>query len=519
MNLSSIFLGGIPSDQRKYLRTLFEYYRTEVGIKTVHIPCTGQNTIVKAALEAGFLPEQIFSSDISLFSSILGYYYTDQPIEELDFEVISPDFYDLYKSQEDDLGRVSVLMYIMKYCQLRQEVFYENTFRHEMLYAQEKYLDDIKQKLVKAKHSYEGVDYQIRDVRDYFNGQIKTGKTDLILMNPPAFSRGYEKMFDFKDHIKYDIPVAEFDFNKEYFAMYAASHREESPFLWYTSRDIMDRIHHSEIIYAKENGKDKYSYFMTPNPELLYDFDGLYKVLYKTNSSANAVKYKMYPKDRELTNEDKIQIKEVTKETALYYRDLFAHRLGATVAEIYFAIFVNGMLLSVSGFNTSFLRRLQESYIFENFCFSISHDKYENLNRLSMMCLISGDMYKYLEAKTLKNSAYVELKTFRTVCLTKYRKSKLNNGLLTLESKEKMPNGTYKLAYEHAFYMERTFSDCLRIFLDKDVRIKKSYEEPDQCSYVGAENNEKQPSKPVIVKKSRIPKGKRRIELKLKESE
>lgn len=79
MNLSSIFLGGVTGDHRKYLRALLEYYR-ERGCDRIFIPCTGQNTVVKTALDAGFLPEQIFSSDISLFSSMLGYLYSGQPI-------------------------------------------------------------------------------------------------------------------------------------------------------------------------------------------------------------------------------------------------------------------------------------------------------------------------------------------------------------------------------------------------------------------------------------------------------
>jgi hypothetical protein len=71
----------------------------------------------------------------------------------------------------------------------------------------------------------------------------------------------------------------------------------------------------------------------------------------------------------------------------------------------------------------------------------------------------------------------VDLQTFKTTCLTKYRKSKLNNNLLTLTGREKMENGTYKLTYEQPFYEDRDYKKCLELFLTKDVRIKKSWEE------------------------------------------
>ena len=211
MNLSSIFLGGVTSEHRKYMRAVFEHYISK-GCDRIFIPCTGQNTIVKTALEAGFKPEQIFSSDISLFSSVLGYLYSGQPIDELDFEVINPDFYDFYHNQPTDQHKVAAVLFMMKLSQLRQAVFYENSFRDEMLSKPDYYLKQIYDQLTKNLEVFKGVNYQQQDVRElFFEMKDDYKETDLVIMNPPAFSKGYEKMFAFGEFMKYTVPADEFD--------------------------------------------------------------------------------------------------------------------------------------------------------------------------------------------------------------------------------------------------------------------------------------------------------------------
>lgn len=480
MNLSSIFVGGVPADQRKYLRAVLEYFR-EKGYKKVHVPCTGQFTIVKCAIEAGYARENIYSSDVCLFSNVLGYLYSGQPLSELDFTIVDADLYEHYSKAETDIDRAAWIFMAMKMAQLRKDVYYERTYFLEIRRRMEHYHSKMVTMLKQYVDRYAGIHYEIKDVRDYFDKNfVQTlGDDTLVIMNPPAYSKGYTKMFIIDEYIKFQWPVEEFDFGKEWMNCYQWSANNTSlPYLWYTSQKVVKNLPEEHVIYAHENGKDNFSYFLVPNYDIVKDFkEGLYKVKFKNlSTSAQATQYKMYPKDRLLTLEDRITIRQISKETALYYRDLFAHRLGTTVAEVYFGVFVNDMLLSASGFNTSFLRRLQEKYIFENFCFSISHDVYENLNRLSMMCLVSGEFKKFLYKDTLRGSSYVQLLTFRTVCLTKYRKSKLNVNLLTLLSSERQENGTYKLVYEQPFYMDRTYQDCLRLYLEQDVRYKKGKE-------------------------------------------
>jgi len=61
----------------------------------------------------------------------------------------------------------------------------------------------------------------------------------------------------------------------------------------------------------------------------------------------------------------------------------------------------------------------------------------------------------------------------KTTRLSKYRKVKLNNGLLNIILREKMPNDMYRLIYETDFY-DRTFKECLELYLEE----QETKEEP-----------------------------------------
>lgn len=473
MNLNSIFLGSVPADQRKYLLVFCQYMK-EKGYKKVVIPCVGQFGAAKVAIEAGFAPENILCSDISLFSSLLGYYFMKQRIPpELEFMLVKDHHREMYQKLGSDEDRIALLMVLMKMAQLREGVYYEKTFLEELQVRMPYYMEQMRKRLSEIAPTYRGIRYEVKDLRHYFY-DYQWAEDEFMIMNPPAFTNGYTKMFNFARYIEYFPDVPEFNFNTEYMNMYVYSRTMPIPVLWHTSRGS-NGFEKEGIIYGREYSIDKIGLWIINDPKYVADLDEKYVYVPKPKSKERVENFQLFDADADITPDVKVTIQEINKETALYYRDLFAHRLGATVAEIYFGIFLDGRLLSVCGFNTSFLRRLQENYIFENFCFSISHNKYENLNRMSMMMLVSGSFYQHLIHKTLANSAYVELKTFRTVCLTKFRKSKLNVGLLTLLSSERQPNGTYKLIYEQPFYMDRTYKDCIQLYLEKDARYKKGY--------------------------------------------
>jgi len=114
IEINKIFLGNTPSEQRKFLFKVLEVLRGK-GYENIIVPAVGQFAIPHIAISAGYEKERILSSDISYFSSLLGYYYTQQPIESLkavydneilidmDYEAVNLMFLSNQKKAFDDV--------------------------------------------------------------------------------------------------------------------------------------------------------------------------------------------------------------------------------------------------------------------------------------------------------------------------------------------------------------------------------------------------------------------------------
>jgi hypothetical protein len=109
IQLDKIFLGNAIAEHRKYMTELFRFFKSK-GYKKTTIPACGQFTLVKCAIEAGFKPSQIYASDISLFSSILGYLYAGKSIESLPMKDEIRSELKKYRTEEEKAGYLAVIM-------------------------------------------------------------------------------------------------------------------------------------------------------------------------------------------------------------------------------------------------------------------------------------------------------------------------------------------------------------------------------------------------------------------------
>lgn len=129
MNIDRIFLGVTPTKQRHFLKSTFAYLRSK-GYKKIVITTVGEFHNAHSAIEAGFEPHQIETSDVGLYSSLLGYLASGQDIAKLGFEV-QPPYKKAYDKLKDDTERVAYLFLLMKLAQLREGVYYEKIIRDE----------------------------------------------------------------------------------------------------------------------------------------------------------------------------------------------------------------------------------------------------------------------------------------------------------------------------------------------------------------------------------------------------
>ena len=466
--LEKIFLGNTPSEQRKFLVSALVHLKDKYP--KIVIPCCGQFTLAKCALEAGYKAENIITSEISLFSCVLGYIYGKLPLLTLDFSVLPP-YREEYETLETDLDRGAFLLWLMKIQQLHPEIMYERVVYDDIVENKDKHVANFKKQLEKNASLYDGITFRVRDLRDELKEDWD--EQTIVIVNPPAFKGGYEKMFKFDEVLEFNLPIEQFDLGKEYVGMYEASKLKKHPTFWYKYKTV-EGFNPHEVVYGREYFVDRYDYWLLTKPEILSDFKFKGAITFKNEHELK--KYKNVPMwgiYDELKPDTKVDFRSVPAEVALYYRDLWAHKLGNTKAEHYFLILLDKKVFATVGFHTSELFRLKSTRVFENYGFNATSHRHPRINRLMMLLITCKDMAETLRRAVSNVNRVYELKGLRTTCLSKYRKVKLNNGILKVEKSEKMPDGVYKIMYDTDFH-DRTFSDCVTIYLEEEKQRELS---------------------------------------------
>jgi len=83
MDPGAMFLGCLGPSEQKFLVTLIET-AAKSGYTRFVEPCAGTFAMANLAVQNGFKPEQIETSDVNMMSTVLGYAITGQPLEPLE---------------------------------------------------------------------------------------------------------------------------------------------------------------------------------------------------------------------------------------------------------------------------------------------------------------------------------------------------------------------------------------------------------------------------------------------------
>lgn len=459
LQLNQLFFGSLIKEHREYLAKVIPKIKPE----KVTIPAVGMFNFANVCISAGIPPEKIYTSDISLFSSVLGYLF-DPEKSLLDLPIKDEVKVEL-KKLTSEIERAAYLLLLIKTQQLDPSKYYMEIILDDIIIRWAEHHKKLSQRLEKYASKYAGLHYEIRDMWEVMNNDA-----GLILVCPPVYSGGYERQFKKAEQlVGYVEPTPQF-IHKELFRSLVERATELSIPVFISSYDVEKCLPPENLLCAVEKKQYLIEAIGINDVKYIGEY-GLERVFVsRVKDNMNAPKYKIMTDEDVITPQSKITFVRVSKDVGLYYRDLFAHRLGNTKAEIYMLMLIDGKVAMTFGLHSANLRMLKTEDIFEVFGFSVSLQKYPTINRLLMLA-ITCEEFKQLILKGgllgVKNQLFT-LKGLKTTCISKYRKVRLNNGILQIIKREKMKNGNYKIVYRTDFYKGRTFADCIRIFLDEN---------------------------------------------------
>jgi len=450
--LNALFF-GIPKQD---IRNITGQIIRETDYETYVIPCTGRFALADTFVGAGINPQQIITGDISLFSSLIGYYLSNKDIADLGVtiqgEKITPD-----------INGIAETLYHLKLGSIKPSNYYLSEVLEDLKRNKERHVEKLINDLKALKERLDGIKYEIIDVRVMI-AEWKD-RDAFIFIDPPVFSsRDYVSMFD-SDIIQWREPnIPQFDPKTDFGPMMDDLRQTKATVVVY----LREKNREDEIV------KDWYSFFAHQDnkaeAEYLYvnkDLD-IIRAKRPNADKPQRAPYSILTDKDEITEESEISVVHITHEQAMYYRDLFVHRLGVSQAEVNVLLLVDQKIFSVRGLMYFRGGSGPDFTATEIFGLVVPNCSYRHLGRLAMRVITCND---FLQAITPKNELFPK-RYITSTTISKYPEAREDKGILEIYDSALLKNGLYRLRYKTSFKAQ-SFRDCLLEWLNEERNYGK----------------------------------------------
>lgn len=419
------------------------------------LPCVGRWAAASAIARAQVDPTKLWCSDLSLFSSVVGTII--DPELSLDDLGLTLDpiaqFVDGAETPEELAAGVLVGL---RWLQLPPKNLYMTSLRAELVANAGQYRDHVAGKLAQIGDLLGGAHYAVRDVRSVLLELEGEDETTGAYVNLPGYAGGYTRQYgDAEGTLGWAPGAPEYD-PKE---LLLGSVTTEALVLGY--------VHHGRggappdwlPVYAFDAGKGRTDYIVAN-----HDTDE-HRARSRSRAAGGTLRRFPIYDENEITAESVVQFVQVTRATALYYRDLFVHRLGSTEAERYAVMLIDGRITTAMGLYVGDVLRGADEHLSETFGISVSSKRYARLGKLFMLCLTSGQMREWLHRTNPALSLH-ELRGIKTTSVTQHHEGKTDRSVMKLASRERLPTGQFRLVYKGDF-RDDTWADCVEQWVER----------------------------------------------------
>ena len=428
------------------------------GKKHVYMPCAGRFGSALAYIGHAKSAKGLLTSDICLFSSMIGHLFDGRhSIQELEIRNES-----MFQPRNDSPEEVAAAaMLAIKYAQVKPSSLYGVNMRRELYANRERYLDQIIEQNKVMCEMMKGAKYDMQDVWDVIE-EAAENENAALFVNVPTYKGGYDRMFQNSGILWNEPQVSQFDYDMFTKMVERLTDAKCDAFV-YVQKNL-DKVPDQgwRTVYAQPYGPDRTDYVVANHPT---------KQSYAVqNTKAKPVKIYQIYHDEEITPETKIEFVQVDETTALYYRDLFVHKLGTTTAEAFYLMLIDGKVNTALGLSMRDVFTQKSKYIGEVFGISRSSVRYKRLGKLFMLCLTSGDFLKMLMSKY--NFGVRQPLGIKTSSLTTHWEGKTDRSVMKLTYREQLPSGTFRVIYQGDF-RDDTYSDCISTWLKRWGNTKR----------------------------------------------
>ena len=467
-NPGTFFVGGTltPVEQR-FIAVLLKNAHKQGYTRFVE-PCAGAFAMSHIAAQCGYKPSEIEASDVSMFTSIMGYAITGQSLEEL--EIRADGF------TNEELLDPAVALYAWKYLKATRNAGRE--YGYELMVdleaRREYYIDSLRAQLDRAKQLLHGMSYRPLDMWKHLE-ECYDDPPCIVIANPPTYTAGFEKWYDTGGRMTWKEPeYGIFDPKTGLTELYDKMSDAKCLLMCY--EENAPGLTAGHPVFARYGVRDGINVYLTTNrpDEATMLAEG--KMITRPNEGKlEPLDCSILPRDYEITRKSKIQITQIERTAAQYYRKLWTHNFVGSAAPINMAVLIDGKLAGVFGLDKSALTMgafgtQVSDAVFLMYGMPVPHKTYR-LGRLLQMLTQNKALIMSICTDLEKEKA----KTLKTVQMTKYPESKEMRGLMELTKKVPDKKMGWRLTYESPLY-DRTNEETLDEWLRWEERWQKQRE-------------------------------------------
>ena len=456
MNPGAMFLGCLGTSEQKFLVKLIRT-AAESGYTRFVEPCAGTFAMSNLAVQNGFRPEQIETSDVSMMPTVLGYAITGQSLEPLEIHAQGFD--------DKELLDPATALYAQLY--LRTSKSAGNEYYHNILedlrLRKKEHIADIERQISVIRNLLHGMSYRPLDMWVHLK-EVLDDPHALVIANPPTYFSGYEKFYDTQGKMTWKEPEYQL-FNPEtgHKQFYDLCMDAKALVICYQEKRPGEAVGHT--IYARAGTRaDLNAYITTNREEEAVALANGKKIKRQTESKLEPLDCSILPLDYEITEESKVQIVPVKAAQAQYYRVLWTHNFVGSSATWNRAVLIDGYVAGVFG-----LSKMASDSIFVWYVMKVPHEKY----RLGRLCYMLAQNKSFVD--TLLDSIDQEkVVKMRTAMLTKYPENKEVRGIMKLVSRTEDKKNGFKLTYEADLIKGRTEEQTLAEWIRREKKWQES---------------------------------------------
>lgn len=462
-----LFIGTVREQERKFLKKLLQGAKRE-GYERIVEPCCGSFALSRLALESGFKPEQIDTSDVSLFSAVLGRHIDGKDCKDLNVKALG--------FENEDLTDPATIMWVQNVLRntMTGASYYSGQIIQEMYDRKPEHIERIRKSLDEYKTLLHGIKYRDMDLFEHIAEYYDDEKA-IILLAPPTYKAGYEKFFSTGNRLTWNEPkygIFDPETGRSDLMVNALGGAKSLAICY---EETMAGGCAGGPVFIRTGSRLGINTYLTANrPDEVVKIVEEKAGTRKDEQEMRPLKYPIMPDGYEIRFKSKIEVVRIESCNALYYRRLWTHNFsGSTSSGYAHAIVIDGYLAGVFGYDTLLASLMKpavdgELGVWLSFSMCSPNSRYR-MGRLNTMIAKTAVVFK----SCLPGITAEKCSLLLTTMITKYPENKQMRGLMELYRKDKAGVRGFKLYYKTRVE-EKTITEVLKEWLKKEEQYTKS---------------------------------------------